>query len=261
MKTTAIISTLLAVALAAPAVPYSKRQGQNFQTFTGALGGIAATPVTDSGNPDREFQVKGDTFVNIGGALQRSCDQQFNACANKANGGDTTISVSACADQKTQCDAAGQGNNGASAVQATASAAALPPCDQTAATATAAAATAAAVAASTSTAAAKNPCDTASAQAEVATSTVAATAAVSSTAAAKNPCDTAAASAGNAKKNHQSSNKNKGDSTKGTSAGVSAANPCDKTAKRFVGNKTKRFVGNKTFIAEPRTITRRFKVA
>ncbi|KAF9739101.1 hypothetical protein PMIN01_01735 [Paraphaeosphaeria minitans] len=243
MKTTAIISTLLAVALAAPAVPYSKRQGQNFQTFTGALGGIAATPVTDSGNPDREFQVKGDTFVNIGGALQRSCDQQFNACANKANGGDTTISVSACADQKTQCDAAGQGNNGASAVQATATA------------------TAAAVAASTSTAAAKNPCDTASAQAEVATSTVAATAAVSSTAAAKNPCDTAAASAGNAKKNHQSSNKNKGDSTKGTSAGVSAANPCDKTAKRFVGNKTKRFVGNKTFIAEPRTITRRFKVA
>jgi hypothetical protein len=81
MKTTAIISTLLAVALATPApqLSYTKRQVQDFQTFTGALGGIAATPITDSGNPDRKFQVKGDTFVNIGAALQRSCDQQFNA--------------------------------------------------------------------------------------------------------------------------------------------------------------------------------------
>ncbi|KAK7185228.1 hypothetical protein PSPO01_08745 [Paraphaeosphaeria sporulosa] len=102
MKTNAIMCTLLAVALAAPAAPYSKRQGQNFQTFTGALGGISATPVTDSGNPDRKFQVKGDTFVNIGAALQRSCDQQFNACANKANGGDKTLSVSACSDQKSK---------------------------------------------------------------------------------------------------------------------------------------------------------------
>lgn len=79
MKTTIILSTLLAAAFAAPAAPHTKRQGQNFQTFTGALGGITATPITDSGNPDRKFQVKGDTFVNIGAAFQRSCDQQFNA--------------------------------------------------------------------------------------------------------------------------------------------------------------------------------------
>lgn len=107
MKSTAILCTLFAVSLAAPAPrnAYNKRQGQNFQTFTGALGGITATPVTDSGNADRKFQVKGDTFVNIGAALQRSCDQQFNACANKANGGDQTLSVSACTDQKSELSA------------------------------------------------------------------------------------------------------------------------------------------------------------
>jgi hypothetical protein len=58
----------------------------NSQTFSGAIGGIAATPILDSGNPDRPFAVKGDTFVNLGAALQRSCDQQFNACANASRG-------------------------------------------------------------------------------------------------------------------------------------------------------------------------------
>lgn len=58
----------------------------NAQTFNGALAGIAATPIEDSGNPDRPFSVKGDTFVNLAAAVQRSCDQQFNACANLANG-------------------------------------------------------------------------------------------------------------------------------------------------------------------------------
>lgn len=72
MKTSFALTTFIfSLALAAP----HKRQ-QNLQTFTGALGGIAATPVTDSGNADRPFQVKGDTFVGIGAALQRSCDQQ-----------------------------------------------------------------------------------------------------------------------------------------------------------------------------------------
>lgn len=104
MKTAAVISALFVAALGAPAPQdyLPKRQGQNFQTFAGALGGVAATPITDSGNADRKFQVKGDTFVNLGAALQRSCDQQFNACANKANGGDKTLSVSACSDQKSK---------------------------------------------------------------------------------------------------------------------------------------------------------------
>lgn len=102
MKTTLIIASLLAAAFSAPtAHPAARRQaGGNFQTFSAALGGIAATPVVDSGNADRPFQVKGDTFVNIGAALARSCDQQFNACANAANGGDASLSVSACSTQQ-----------------------------------------------------------------------------------------------------------------------------------------------------------------
>lgn len=103
MKTTAaILASLLSASLAAPlAQPIIRRQN-NLQPFTGALGGIAATPVTNSGDAKRPFQVKADTFVNIGAALQRSCDQQFNACANAANGGDATLSVSACSDQKSK---------------------------------------------------------------------------------------------------------------------------------------------------------------
>lgn len=54
------------------------RRQNNLQSFAGAVGGEAATPVEDSGNADRPFQVGQDTFVNLGAALQRSCDQQFN---------------------------------------------------------------------------------------------------------------------------------------------------------------------------------------
>lgn len=72
----------------------------NLQPFTGSLGG-AATPVTNSGDATRPFEVKGDTFVNIGAALQRSCDQQFNACANQANAsGQKPFSVSDCSTQQ-----------------------------------------------------------------------------------------------------------------------------------------------------------------
>lgn len=100
MKAAVIVASLITLALGAPSThPHLKRQN-NLQTFTGALGGIEATPIVDSGNPDRPFQVKGDTFVNIGAALQRSCDQQFNACANSANGGNAQLSVSACSQQK-----------------------------------------------------------------------------------------------------------------------------------------------------------------
>ncbi|KAF2644105.1 hypothetical protein P280DRAFT_420778 [Massarina eburnea CBS 473.64] len=119
MKTTLILTALFTLALSAPTVYQPARRQNNAQSFTGALGGIAATPVLDSGDAKRPFSVKGDTFVNIGAALQRSCDQQFNACANAANGGDKTLSVSACNDQKTQCDAAGQTASSASAQSAT----------------------------------------------------------------------------------------------------------------------------------------------
>ncbi|ODN85891.1 hypothetical protein L198_07459 [Cryptococcus wingfieldii CBS 7118] len=79
--------------------------GDNLQTFTGALNGVTATPVTNVGG-DRPFQVKTDTFVNSAAALQRSCDQQFNGCANAANSGSGDSTVSDCSAQKDQCDAA-----------------------------------------------------------------------------------------------------------------------------------------------------------
>ncbi|KAF1977380.1 hypothetical protein BU23DRAFT_295494 [Bimuria novae-zelandiae CBS 107.79] len=72
----------------------------NSQTFTGALGGIAATPILDSGNADRPFSVGGATFVNLSAALQRSCDQQFNGCANLANGGSQEVAFADCQAQK-----------------------------------------------------------------------------------------------------------------------------------------------------------------
>jgi hypothetical protein len=102
MKSTLIIASFVAAAFSAPATlaPHRRQAGGNLQTFTAALGGIAATPILDSGDAKRPFSVKGDTFVNIGAALQRSCDQQFNACANGANGGDATLNVADCSAQK-----------------------------------------------------------------------------------------------------------------------------------------------------------------
>jgi hypothetical protein len=94
---TLLLSTLTLTT--AHTIPLSARQA-NAQSFTGALGGIAATPILDSGNADRPFAVKNDTFVNIGAALQRSCDQQFNACANAANGGAAAFSTQECQAQK-----------------------------------------------------------------------------------------------------------------------------------------------------------------
>lgn len=96
MKSTFIVFALFATAFGAPV----RRQTGNAQAFTGALGGIAATPVENTGNPNRPFSVKGATFTTLGAALTRSCDQQFNACANAANGGDANLSVAQCSDQK-----------------------------------------------------------------------------------------------------------------------------------------------------------------
>lgn len=80
--------------------------GENLQTFTGTLGG-AAPPVTNNGNAKRPFTINGDTFVNVNGALGRSCDIQKNACAQLANSGDATVtSVAQCDEQNAQCHAA-----------------------------------------------------------------------------------------------------------------------------------------------------------
>lgn len=94
-------TTLAILATMAAAVQSSVLPRQNnAQTFTGAIGGITATPILDSGNADRPFSVKGDTFVNLGAALQRSCDQQFNACMNLFNGGDKSIAAADCQTQQ-----------------------------------------------------------------------------------------------------------------------------------------------------------------
>ncbi|KAH7360012.1 hypothetical protein BKA66DRAFT_400530, partial [Pyrenochaeta sp. MPI-SDFR-AT-0127] len=57
----------------------------NLQSFNGALGGAQASAITNSGNSERPFNVDGDTFTDFQSAAQRSCDNQFQICANTAN--------------------------------------------------------------------------------------------------------------------------------------------------------------------------------
>lgn len=104
MKTAAVLSLLLTVT-SARTLPYVRRASnqtstnfENLQTFTGDLGAPAPV-VVDSGDPNRPFEVNGNTFVGLSVALQRSCDIQFNQCANKANAG-ANFTVAQCQTQK-----------------------------------------------------------------------------------------------------------------------------------------------------------------
>ena len=108
MHYTTLLTLLATLSLTSARVLYTRQTAQaaNSQPFTGALGGIAATPITVSGVAGRPFAVKADTFVNIGAALQRSCDQQFNACANVANAGGAAFSTQECSAQKSKCSCA-----------------------------------------------------------------------------------------------------------------------------------------------------------
>ncbi|EDU47254.1 hypothetical protein L13192_05254 [Pyrenophora tritici-repentis] len=63
------------------------RQVSDLQTFTSALGGTKASPITNSGDAKRPFKVDGDTFTDFETAAQRSCDNQFQGCSRAANGG------------------------------------------------------------------------------------------------------------------------------------------------------------------------------
>ncbi|KAF6805129.1 hypothetical protein CSOJ01_09696 [Colletotrichum sojae] len=74
------------------------------QTFTGNLGG--PPPPVVSSAADKPFEVNGDTFLNAGAALQRSCAVQHNACANAANSGSADVSVADCDAQEDDCLAA-----------------------------------------------------------------------------------------------------------------------------------------------------------
>ncbi|KAK1924616.1 hypothetical protein DB88DRAFT_486197 [Papiliotrema laurentii] len=86
----------------APARSAGAAGGTNVQTFTGALNGVSAPPVTKDANSNRPFSVQGDTFVNKGAALQRSCAVQHKGCADAANSGGSA-SVAECDQQETQC--------------------------------------------------------------------------------------------------------------------------------------------------------------
>ncbi|PMD32268.1 hypothetical protein L207DRAFT_590562 [Hyaloscypha variabilis F] len=79
----------------------------NLQTFTGALGGIAADPITQTGNAKTPFAVDGDTFTDFATAATRSCNNQHNSCAQAANAGDNkSLTVGQCDTQQTNCEAA-----------------------------------------------------------------------------------------------------------------------------------------------------------
>ncbi|KAJ0386763.1 hypothetical protein COL922a_003694 [Colletotrichum nupharicola] len=79
---------------------------QNLQTFTGNLGGVAASAITKSNDPSRPFEVDGDTFPDFATAAGRSCDNQKNKCSQAANNAATKFDVSKCDEQATECRSA-----------------------------------------------------------------------------------------------------------------------------------------------------------
>ncbi|KAF2737333.1 hypothetical protein EJ04DRAFT_574730 [Polyplosphaeria fusca] len=84
------------------------RQTSDLQTFTGSLGGIAASPITNSGDSKRPFSVDGSTFDSFDSAAQRSCDNQANDCSQAANdeGNKGQFKVGDCDTQKEDCRSA-----------------------------------------------------------------------------------------------------------------------------------------------------------
>ncbi|KAK0663033.1 hypothetical protein QBC41DRAFT_340504 [Cercophora samala] len=74
----------------------------NVQTFTGALGGPAPAVISDPAS-NRPFSVNGNTFLQAGAAIQRSCAIQKNACANAANAGQIQGGTGQCDQQESAC--------------------------------------------------------------------------------------------------------------------------------------------------------------
>ncbi|SPQ19615.1 f587c4b2-5b37-4028-a1a5-ad56ecb54262 [Thermothielavioides terrestris] len=84
-----------------------RQQGRvNLQAFTGALGGAKAPAITNSGDPQRPFEVDGDTFTDFESASNRACDNQKNVCADIANNGTGSFTVGDCDQQNQQCKSA-----------------------------------------------------------------------------------------------------------------------------------------------------------
>ncbi|VDC04785.1 unnamed protein product [Peniophora sp. CBMAI 1063] len=107
----AATSTAAAAAATSAAASTGSASGANLQQFTGSLGGVTAPAVTDTGSGAQPFAVDGNaTFSSLQNALVRSCDVQHNKCANAANssGNSGDLTVTACGDQQTQCNAQAQ---------------------------------------------------------------------------------------------------------------------------------------------------------
>lgn len=104
-----IVLAILAISTNASPMPAEVKAGTtaatgiNVQAFTDTKGGAAPPVIQSTG--DRPFSVNGDTFVNSGVALQRSCDVQNNACATEINSGKETGAVSDCNAQQQECTA------------------------------------------------------------------------------------------------------------------------------------------------------------
>ncbi|KAF4124777.1 hypothetical protein GMORB2_5443 [Geosmithia morbida] len=79
--------------------------GQNLQSFDGAMGGVSADAITFSGDTERPYQVNGDTFPDYSTAANRACDNQKNGCADMANDAqaDVDFEVSDCDQQRERC--------------------------------------------------------------------------------------------------------------------------------------------------------------
>jgi transcription initiation factor TFIID subunit 15 len=99
-------STSVAAAAATKAATAASGASAGASSVTvksGSLGGSAPL-VTASGNADRPFEVNGNTFVAAANAVERSCDIQFNTCADLANSGKLNgKTVSDCTTQKASC--------------------------------------------------------------------------------------------------------------------------------------------------------------
>ncbi|KAH4927991.1 hypothetical protein HBI56_119920 [Parastagonospora nodorum] len=80
------------------------RQLNDLQIFTSALGGVRASPITNSGDTERPFRVDGDTFNDFQSAAGRSCDNQFQGCQAVANGNGGQV--------RAQSNGGGGGNSG-----------------------------------------------------------------------------------------------------------------------------------------------------
>lgn len=73
------------------------------QISTQALAGIAAVPVTQTGDSTRPFQVGNNTFTTFEAAVSRSCSDQHNDCAVAANAkSDAGLTVGQCDTQQSR---------------------------------------------------------------------------------------------------------------------------------------------------------------